>query len=58
LYCYFIQAYGLTETTVAGYIQNWLDVKSGNIDIVIRCNEAKMRNVPELGCHAPNFTRE
>jgi long-chain acyl-CoA synthetase len=42
--------YGLTETSVAGSIQNLdNDTLSGSVGVVLGCNEAKLKSVPELG---------
>jgi long-chain acyl-CoA synthetase len=42
--------YGLTETSVAACIQNLgNDTLMGSIGVVLGCNEAKLKSVPELG---------
>jgi long-chain acyl-CoA synthetase len=42
--------YGLTETALAGTIQNLdNDTQTGSCGVVLGCNEAKLKSVPELG---------
>jgi long-chain acyl-CoA synthetase len=42
--------YGLTETSVAACIQNLdNDTAIGSIGVLLGCNEAKLKSVPELG---------
>jgi long-chain acyl-CoA synthetase len=51
--------YGLTETCVAACIQNLdNDTLTGSIGVVVGCNEAKLKSVPELGYDVQNGVGE
>ncbi|KAH0790092.1 AMP-binding enzyme family protein [Histomonas meleagridis] len=54
----FIQGYGLTETTAGTMVQKSTDVQNGNVGVLLKCTEAKLRDVPELNFYSKDLQGE